>query len=568
MNVSPRKGRAGRTIRYLFLASVAGLSLLGAGLWAGVSLSDALERRFSFPSRVEDRVNMVFNSTMRGDAPVERRIGTNRLTLLEETRFLPLEVADYAGGITTVDGETVLLLDRRGRVFHIGDEAVEQLDIEVPDNGYQALRRQAREGRFGAATVAFKRFRYNDLLFLRRRESSHLVASYSEWDPDAFCIRSTLARLDLPGEGTPQTWTAAPSDWHIVARTEPCLPPLEFGGALRGTEAAGRLLRSGDGTVLWTTGPYERDDAETGPDFSRALSQRDDSDYGRVLEVDLFTGSRREIARGLRNAQGLTMGADGRVWVTDHGMRGGDELNLVREGANFGWPEVSYGTRYDRRPAGNVNYHGDHDGYDEPAWAFVPSVAPGTVLALDGFDPVWDGDILVGGFDGYLYRVHIVEDRAAFAEPIHLDVRSRDMDALADGRIVIWTDDRRLVYLSSETRPDPVAALISASAGIERDALRRSVRATLDGCLVCHAFEEGLHGSGPSLHGICGRRPGSADFGDYSGALDRLGGVWTAGRLAAFLVDPEGVAPGTAMDGNGIASREVSEALSRLLCSG
>ena len=194
---------------------------------------------------------------------------------------------------------------------------------------------------------------------------------------------------------------------------------MKSGAGIRGLEAGGRLAYEGEGNVIWTSGAYERDDQVQSANIAKTLAQDDKSDYGKVLRVNIHSGDRTIIAKGLRNPQGVTIGENGDIWVTDHGMRGGDELNLVLEGANFGWPAVTLGTKYNRLPGGGKSYHDGHWGYNKPAVAFVPSIAPTSVLHLRNFAAPWKGDILVGGLNGNIYRVYFEEKTVLFVEEIH-----------------------------------------------------------------------------------------------------------------------------------------------------
>lgn len=111
---------------------------------------------------------------------------------------------------------------------------------------------------------------------------------------------------------------------------------------MEGVEAGGRLAHLIGTQIIWSSGAYGRDDKYTG-DPGDTLAQNDATDYGKLLLVDIASGEITKIAKGLRNPQGLSVDPDGGIWVTDHGMRGGDELNYttVWRCPNFGHPVVS-----------------------------------------------------------------------------------------------------------------------------------------------------------------------------------------------------------------------------------
>lgn len=556
-----------RYLRLFLMTSVLTVLVFLGGVWSGVELRKQLDRPLSIASHIHWRAVGFYNSLFRAGKSEQTRISTNRVRLQVDTFFLPLDIAGKAGGITVVDGSSIVVLDRLGTLFLVTDNDAVALDVETPDNNTDDLRSQFQDGRFGDARIDFEWFRFNDVLHVSDETGDWLIVSYSYWNPEAFCQTSRLSRLPLAPGSAPQAWQARADDWQLVKETVPCLPPRESGEALAGLEAGGRLVSLSPGVVAWSSGAYERDDAVQGPDYSEALAQRLDSDYGKVMKVDLETGATTFLARGLRNPQGLTIDANGQLWVTDHGMRGGDELNRVVEGSNFGWPAVTYGTHYNTLPAVNRDRHEGHAGYDLPAAAFVPSIAPGTALAVTNFNYAWEGDILVGGFNGSLYRVHNGERDGIVIEEIPMgDLRLRDMDRLDDGRIVIWTDDRRIITLMNDTRQTQADILLSRISALDDANLKASLEGMSETCLRCHSLEDGEMLAGPSLHQICTKTPGSTSFDGYSGALDALDGPWSVDSLARFIAAPLEVAPGTNMDWSGTNDLAAARTMARLLC--
>jgi cytochrome c2 len=218
-----------------------------------------------------------------------------------------------------------------------------------------------------------------------------------------------------------------------------------------------------------------------------------------------------------------------RIWLTEHGPQGGDELNLLERGRNYGYPFAMYGTDYgsfvwSRAPGGH-----DHGTYAEPVQAFVPSIAIANLIRVESAAiPEWKGDLLIASLHQLsLYRARIRDDRVIYIEPIYLRTRVRDLAEMADGRLVLWTDGGQLVTLSAGAS-EPVGSVV-----FER-------------CRVCHESAEPVP-AGPSIRGAVGsaiaRQPGYP----YSTALAKLGGTWTEERLDAFLKDPNAFAPGSNM---------------------
>ncbi|MCZ6758451.1 MAG: PQQ-dependent sugar dehydrogenase [Bacteroidetes bacterium] len=127
-------------------------------------------------------------------------------------------------------------------------------------------------------------------------------------------------------------------------------------------------------------------------------------DDGRIPDDNPFvneSGARPEIwSYGHRNQQGLAIHPEsGDIWATEHGPQGGDELNLIRPGLNYGWPVIGYGVNY---RSGTAIHEGTHrDGMEQPAKFWVPSIATSGLMIYTGdIFPEWKGNIFVGGLTG------------------------------------------------------------------------------------------------------------------------------------------------------------------------
>jgi glucose/arabinose dehydrogenase len=171
-------------------------------------------------------------------------------------------------------------------------------------------------------------------------------------------------------------------------------------------------------------------------------------DDGRVPSDNPFVGqanARPEIwSYGHRNAQGLVIHPEtGDAWLTEHGPQGGDELNLVRKGANYGWPVIGYGVNY---RTGLAIHEGTHrEGMDAPAHVWVPSIgASGLMLYTGDKFPEWRGSMFAGGLARhYISRLKLDGVRVAREETILHDMgRVRDIRQSPDGYIYVAIDDR------------------------------------------------------------------------------------------------------------------------------
>jgi len=149
---------------------------------------------------------------------------------------------------------------------------------------------------------------------------------------------------------------------------------------------------------------------------------------------------------GHRNVLGLSFAPDGTLWAAEMGPKGGDELNLLVAGKNYGWPVASNGSHYDGR---EIPDHRAGDGYEAPKAFWTPSISPGGLLiyAGDRFAG-WKGDALVAALSGEaLIRVDIDGVRATKAEQWPMDARIRAVDEGPNGSVYLIEDEGRLVRL-------------------------------------------------------------------------------------------------------------------------
>lgn len=156
----------------------------------------------------------------------------------------------------------------------------------------------------------------------------------------------------------------------------------------------GRLALLPDGSLLLTTGE--------GFDY-REAAQDIHSGLGKVLRMTTdgapavgnpFPESPYVYSYGHRNPQGLAVAADGTVWLHEHGPRGGDEVNRIEAGRNYGWPAITHGVDYS---GALVSPFTAWEGMEQPAWQWTPSIAPSGLAIYEGSRfPEWRGDLFVG----------------------------------------------------------------------------------------------------------------------------------------------------------------------------
>jgi len=250
--------------------------------------------------------------------------------------------------------------------------------------------------------------------------------SYAHGEPGAngtAIIRATLAEQQL--ENVEQILLVAP-----LKDT-----PQHYGG---------KMLFLPDGSLLLTTGEgfdYREQSQDRENEMGKILRIHDD---GSVPDDNPFAdqASRRVWTYGHRNPQGLALdSASGTVYMHEHGPRGGDEVNVVSAGSNYGWPAVTYGLDYS---GAYVSPFTEAPGMTQPLLHWVPSIAPSGMVVYSGEHfPQWQGDLLIGALvDKEVRRVDledgvVVGQESLFAE---IDARIRDVRMGADGHLYILTD--------------------------------------------------------------------------------------------------------------------------------
>jgi glucose/arabinose dehydrogenase len=192
-----------------------------------------------------------------------------------------------------------------------------------------------------------------------------------------------------------------------------------------------------EGRIYFSVGDYSLDRINHLP--SDLAPQQPDSPFGKTAYIDVTDDSIHPFTFGHRNVLGLALLADGRILESENGPKGGDKLDILTAGRNYGWPYKSYGTRY-----GGYGSYADgltippSAAFAEPIYVFSPSVAPTQVLQVAAFDAKWNGNILLGSLKGQtLFNITLVGDRVLSCEPIPLGVRIRDIVQVGSAFVVL-----------------------------------------------------------------------------------------------------------------------------------
>ncbi|HEX8484762.1 PQQ-dependent sugar dehydrogenase [Sphingomonas sp.] len=156
---------------------------------------------------------------------------------------------------------------------------------------------------------------------------------------------------------------------------------------------------------------------------------------------------------GHRNLLGIAFDAQGNLWEQEMGPKGGDEVNLIVAGRNYGWPNASNGSHYDGR---DIPDHKAGDGYEPPKVSWNPVISPGGLMIYSGaMFPQWRGDAFIGGLSSKaLVRVDLNGTDAAKGDQWDMGARIREVEQAPDGAILVLEDggdsQGRLIRLSAK----------------------------------------------------------------------------------------------------------------------
>ncbi len=273
------------------------------------------------------------------------------------------------------------------------------------------------------------RFAITDIAVLSETtNSASIVASYPTYDRSRQCVSVTLAAYQLnfatPSLQRTKTWFTS----------KPCVPVSAV------QHAAGRIEVIDKTSVYLTIGDLG---------FTKINQPKVRGDLGSIFKVS--QKSVEKISQGHRNQQGIVLRA-GDLYISEHGPRGGDELNLITKGQDYGWPAVTYGEPYSSGDYVRPKVTGSHEGFTKPLTNWVPSVAPTELIALPQ-GPLW------GTWQSQLVMGTLREESLIFIqlrnrttvgaiEKVNLGERIRDLDLAPDGKILATTDSGQLLAIS------------------------------------------------------------------------------------------------------------------------
>ena len=437
------------------------------------------------------------------------------------------------GGAIAPLGNDLLVATPHGRLALVRPTGeVAHLDGNVPMNRAKLLAHPDKN------KLRYDRFRVADILLKRNSAGRYELFATHHYFTGA-CMRFRLSATTLLQQGAD---VSVSPEWRTIFDAEPCVSAASTG-------EGGRMLTDGPDHLLVVIGTHGREE------YAQDLA----SHLGKLVRIEIETGRATTLVSGLRNPQGLTRDAAGHLWETEHGPQGGDELNVLEPGGNYGWPQVTYGVERGRKvKVSRAAEVGLHDGFAKPVFAWVPAIGISSVVVNDErLFPLWRDDLLIGSLIGHaLYRVRRDGTEVQYVERIEVGNRIRDLAQMPDRRIALLLDgglvhflSRSYAHCADETQWDRSVYAIDCEDHTGAPAVA-ATGAQLYGahCSGCHSLNAEKHGIGPHLVGVLGRRAGTVSGYLFSDALRSLDMVWTPADLERFLADPKQFAPGTSKE--------------------
>lgn len=329
---------------------------------------------------------------------------------------------DHPWGLAFLPDGGLLITERPGRLRLFKDGR-----ISAPIEGAPAVDARDQGGLLGLAVDP------------RFAETGRIYLAFAELQPDGR-NHAAVARGRLVLDGA----TPRLTDVTVIWRQTPSLASTKHYG--------GRLVFGRDGTLFITGG-------ERSIRPGRMQAQRLDGTLGKIVRINTDgsiprdnpfvgqAGARPEIwSIGHRNVLGAAINPrTGELWAVEHGTRGGDELNIVRKGKDYGWPTIAYGVEYSGAPiTGGITRKA---GMEQPVYYWDPVIAPGAMAFYDAdAAPAWKGSLFVTGLGPqYLARLTLDGDRVVGEERLLTDVgeRLRDVVVGPDGALYVTTDSEQ-----------------------------------------------------------------------------------------------------------------------------
>lgn len=320
---------------------------------------------------------------------------------------------DIPWGMAWLDDNTILVSDRKGELRVISNGKL----LSEKVSGLPELRAEGQGGLLDV--VVDPHYAQNHLIYF----------SYSSTEGEGEGAHTAVMRAKL-------------QDFKLTEQT------VIFAGGLNSTKGqhyGSRLAFDNNGYLYISNG--DRGNRDVNPQSLERYAgkiHRINRD-GSIPEDNPFVAQKNALpsiySYGHRNPQGMAKHPlTGDIWTHEHGPKGGDEINIIQAGANYGWPVISYGVNYSGTSFTDLT---EKEGMQQPAWYWVPSIAPsGMTFVTSDIYPDWKGKIIVGSLKfAYLVALQLDGNKVLSQETLFPGIgRVRNVQQGADGYIYVATD--------------------------------------------------------------------------------------------------------------------------------
>jgi aldose sugar dehydrogenase len=350
-------------------------------------------------------------------------------------RIEKLAALEFPWAVATLPDGRMLITEKPGRLRIFANGKLSEPLSGVPHTSYRA--RKQEQG--GLLDVAIDRnFAQNHRIYLSFSEPADKQSPDQKetGDPrfgggldlsDNMLVGGAVASATLEGN--------ALTNLQVIWRQTPkTIGRGHFGNV---------MLLAKDGTMYITSGERMRFDPAQDPNANLGKVVHINTD-GSLPKDNPYAGNKGGRADlwsiGHRNMLAIAQRDNNDIWVVEMGPLGGDELNLIKRGANYGWPIVSDGDNYDKSP---IPDHKTRPEFEAAVKTWTPVIAPSGALFYDGGMFPWRGDLVVGGLASQaIVRVTLDGNKFKGEERLNMGRRIRDVLQASDGAIIAITDDK------------------------------------------------------------------------------------------------------------------------------
>tara|TARA_Y100001970_G_scaffold282259_1_gene394755 strand:+ start:17785 stop:19056 length:1272 start_codon:yes stop_codon:yes gene_type:complete len=266
-------------------------------------------------------------------------------------------------------------------------------------------------------------------------EKKVIIVSSLDYLDEKNCYKISLFLTEIIDEDTFKV-----DKWKKIFSSKKCLTiNLTQNPKFAAYSAGGRISKLDENNIIFTIGDFFAD-GKNGP----ILSQDLENHYGKILKVNIMNNSYEIFSFGHRNPQGLYIDKKKNIFSTEHGPRHGDEINLIMQDKNYGWPKASFGTSYvsPKWPLDETN--STHDNYEKPILSFGNTIGISNLIVYEGnyFDR-WKNNLVVSTLASQkLIRLVFNEQKKSiiYIENIPIKKRIRDIVEFNGGKIALLTD--------------------------------------------------------------------------------------------------------------------------------